>query len=223
MPGFKKEKYLTKSNTKEKIKKWKRILKKYSKNNSAFSFDPKKFALLVIDAQKYFLDKNSHAYVPSSEVVTQNIKKLIRLYKKNNLPIIFTRHAYTKKENPGIMNKWWRDVINNNDKMSNIEKELLPKGAKIIRKNKYSAFYNTDLEKYLKSKNIKQVLISGFMTNLCCDTTARESFMKDFETFFLIDGTVAYNEELHLASLKALSYGFVMPVDTSQTIKEFKK
>jgi isochorismate hydrolase len=220
---MKKEKYLTKSNTKEKVKKWKRVLQKYSKKNSAFSFDINNSALIVIDAQKYFLNKNSHAYIPSSEAVVLNIKKIIDLYKKNNLPIIFTRHAYLKKENPGIMKKWWKDVIYNDNKMSEIKKELLPNEVKIIRKTKYSAFYNTDLEKYLKEKKVKQVLISGFMTNLCCDTTARESFMKDFETCFLIDGTAAYNEELHLASLKALSYGFVIPVETSQIIDEFNK
>ena len=117
MTRFKKEKYFKKNNTKEKVKKWKKVLKKYSKKNSAFSFDIKNSALIVIDVQKYFLNKNSHAYIPSCEEVIINIKKLINLYEKNNLPIIFTRHAYLEKENPGIMKKWWKDVIYNENKI----------------------------------------------------------------------------------------------------------
>lgn len=222
MSWFKKEKYLTEKNKKEKIKKWRNELDKYSKKNSAFSFNLQNSALLVIDAQEYFINKNSHAYIPSSKAVISSVRELISLYEKNNLPIVFTRHAYLKKENPGIMKKWWKDVIYNDDKLSEIKNELMTKNAKVFRKTRYSAFEKTGLEKYLKEKSIKRILISGFMTNLCCDTTARGAFMKDFETYFLIDGTAAYNEELHSASLKTLSQGFVVPVTTEQIIDEFK-
>jgi isochorismate hydrolase len=46
------------------------------------------------------------------------------------------------------------------------------------------------------------------MTNLCCETTARDAFVRDFRVFFLADGTATANHDLHLSSLKNLAFGF---------------
>ncbi len=46
------------------------------------------------------------------------------------------------------------------------------------------------------------------MTNLCCETTARDAFVRDFRVFFLADGTAASSQEMHLASLINLEFGF---------------
>ena len=52
------------------------------------------------------------------------------------------------------------------------------------------------------------MVVSGVMTHLCCETTARSAFVRGFEVFFLIDGTATYNKEHHLATLLNLSHGF---------------
>jgi isochorismate hydrolase len=46
------------------------------------------------------------------------------------------------------------------------------------------------------------------MTNLCCETTARDAFVNDFRVFFLSDGTATVGQEMHEASLRNLEYGF---------------
>ena len=46
------------------------------------------------------------------------------------------------------------------------------------------------------------------MTNLCCETTARDAFVQDFKVFFLTDGTATASAEMHRASLTNLAYGF---------------
>ncbi|MGB9722126.1 MAG: hypothetical protein ACPL28_11700 [bacterium] len=48
----------------------------------AIDFDINTSALLVIDMQKYFLDKNSHAFLPSAPAIIPNVKKLIKLFRK---------------------------------------------------------------------------------------------------------------------------------------------
>jgi isochorismate hydrolase len=45
-------------------------------------------------------------------------------------------------------------------------------------------------------------------TNLCCETTARDAFMRDFRVFFLADGSASSGRDYHLASLRNLAYGF---------------
>lgn len=172
---------------------------------------PDNSALLIIDMQEYFLEPSSHAFVPSSRAILSGVKKLISEYSERDLPVIFTRHLNTKK-NAGMLGKWWSDLIEEGDPVSKISEKLEIPVCTILRKSQYDAFYNTDLEGILKGKEIKQVVICGVLTNLCCETTARSAFVRGFEVFFTIDGTATYTEYYHMAALTNLSYGFSVPV-----------
>jgi bifunctional isochorismate lyase / aryl carrier protein len=108
------------------------------------------------------------------------------------------------------MERWWRDLIRPNTPLSEITAELdLSKGI-VINKSQYDAFHNTALEQNLHQKHISQVVISGVMTHLCCETTARSAFTRGFEVFFLVDGTATYNAEFQRASLMNLAHGFAI-------------
>jgi isochorismate hydrolase len=161
--------------------------------------------------QKYFLDPSSHAYIPSGEIIVSGLKKLISLYSRKRLPIIFTLHSNTE-ENACMMGKWWPKILHEGSPESHILEELEAPEGIIIEKNQYDAFYNTDLEQILKEKNIGQVIICGVMTNICCETTARSAFVRGFEVIFPIDGTATYKEEHHISSLINLSYSCAIPI-----------
>jgi isochorismate hydrolase len=79
-----------------------------------------------------------------------------------------------------------------------------------------------DLEKILRAKGIQDLIISGVMTNLCCETTARDAFMRDYRVFFLIDGTAIGKEDHHLATLKNLGYGFAYLITCDELIENLK-
>ncbi len=122
------------------------------------------------------------------------------------------------------MGRWWNDVIKNEDPQSEIINDLLPLEHEIIiRKTRYSAFYGTELEDILTRKMAKSVVICGVATHLCCETTSREAFIKDFEVYFVVDGTASQTEELHLSSLKTLSNGFAIPITVSDIIAKIKE
>ena len=176
------------------------------KNIRKIEFLPSKSALLILDMQRFFLDESSHACIPSASAIISPINQLIEKYTKKNLPVIVTRHINTEK-NAKLMGRWWRDFIKEDDPLSEIISELRTQEAKIIRKTQYDAFCNTDLEKYLTDKDVKQIVITGVMTHLCCETTARSAFMRGFEPFFPLDTTATYNENFHRASFLNLSDG----------------
>lgn len=170
-------------------------------------FVPDRSALLVLDMQGYFLESSSHAYIPSAQAIIPIIGDLIKKYTMKSLPIIFTRHL-NSAQNARLMARWWKDLIHEDNPLSEIIKELyLPDGI-VLKKSQYDAFYETTLEDILKKKRVNQIVICGVMTNLCCETTARSAFMRGFEVFFTVDGTATYNESFHLASLLNLSHGF---------------
>lgn len=83
-----------------------------------------------------------------------------------------------------------------------------PNIHKLTNKDRYDAFLHTDLEAILRNAKISTVVITGTMTNLCCETTARSAFNRDFRVYFPTDGNATLTAEMHEASVLNLQYGF---------------
>lgn len=212
--------YASTSNIRKKGMRWLSLLEEYDRGDHGFRLEPSSSALMVIDMQDYFLDEGSHAFIPESGAITPNVRMLLDAYRESGLQVIFTRHAHGDHEDPGMLGKWWADVIMENHPSSRIAAALEPRESEpVILKNRYSAFQGTDLEAFLRARGIRSVVITGVMTHLCCESTAREAFMKDFEVYFVVDGTATQSEDLHVSSLKTLSHGFAIPVTTEEVLE----
>ncbi|MDO9549293.1 MAG: isochorismatase family cysteine hydrolase [Candidatus Marinimicrobia bacterium] len=170
-------------------------------------FRPGEVALLVLDMQNYFFEPKSHAFIPSGPAVLENIKRLISAFNQHRRPVIFTRHINTA-ENAGMMARWWGDMIRESTEESELIAALKPMAEILIEKCQYDAFYKTDMVNILEERNVRQLVISGVMTHLCCETTARSAFMQGFEVYFPVDATITYNRRLHEAALLTLGHGF---------------
>lgn len=213
--------YLTKQNISSKANEWLAELSVPASRKKQFKFLPENSALLVVDMQEFFLSEKSHAFIPAAKTIIPNINSLIDGYRKLDYPIIFTFHALEHDEKPGIMGRWWRDVLRVDNSLSKIHSSLNLKESDILlRKIRYSAFIGTDLDKILRDMKIDTLVITGIMTHLCCGSTARDAFMKDYEVYFVVDATAADTESLHVSSLKTLTDGFVIPVKTDTILKE---
>lgn len=210
--------YFTKDNIKAKSQEMINIINSITNKSRKFELIPKNSALIVIDMQKYFLEKTCHAYLPSAEAIIPNIQRLIQAYKSKKLPIIFTKHTNTI-QNARMMSKWWDDLIPPESQLSEISSEIDFSNCPVINKNQYDAFIETNLEPILIERKISQIVICGVMTNLCCETTARSAFMRGFEVLFLADGTATKNEYYHIASLLNLAYGFAHIVMTEDILR----
>jgi len=178
--------------------------------------DPKHAALLAIDMQNYF-----HRII---QPVLQNILKIIQACRRANVPIIFTQHGHAKQASDGgALGEWWGElIIDGTEEWKFIPEMTIDVKDKVVSKKRYSAFFETFLETTLRSKGIQDLIISGVMTNLCCETTARDAFMRDYRVFFLIDGTATGRSELHLATLKNLGFGFAYLLTCEELIQMLK-
>jgi len=180
------------------------------------TIDPKHVALLVIDMQNYFRRM--------IQPILENISVVIQACRQKNIPIVFTQHGHTDPTSDGgALSQWWGEVIRHGTKDWEFLQEMkIDSTDTILSKNRYSAFYETELDTILRSKGIQDLITSGVMTNLCCETTARDAFMRDYRVFFLIDGTATGKEEHHLATLKNLGYGFATLMTCEELIKNLK-
>ena len=184
-------------------------------------FIPSRSALLILDMQRYFLEANSHAYIPSAKTIFPRLNALQEAYATSGLPIVWTRHLNTPAD-AGSMSRRWRDLIERENPLSEIHPALDSSSGIIIEKTQYDAFYETNLEAYLRERDVEQILISGVMTHLCCETTTRSAFVHGFDVFFLIDGTATYNEDFHRATLRNLAHGFATLVLCEDILAAFR-
>ena len=175
-------------------------------------FCPQSSALLVLDLQKFFFDPASHAYIPSVSAIIPSLLTLIDSFHQNRRPVFCTRHLNTDK-NAGMMKSWWKDLITDNNPLSRLIPEIENHRLPVIEKSQYDAFHHTNLEQKLHDADVSQLVITGVMTHLCCETTARSGFMRGFKIFFPLDGTATYNAAFHSASLLNLAHGFAHITD----------
>jgi nicotinamidase-related amidase len=178
--------------------------------------DQKHAALLAIDMQNFF-----HRI---AQPVLKNILRVIQACRQKNVPIVFTQHGHTEPDSDGgILGEWWGKLIIGGTKDWEFLPEIEIESMDIVLpKKRYSAFFETDLDKILRPRGIRDLIISGVMTNLCCETTARDAFMRDYRVFFLIDGTATGRSELHLATLKNLGFGFAYLITCDELIETLK-
>ncbi len=178
--------------------------------------DADRIAVLMIDCQEYFREIISP--------VRKNIIHLLSAAREKKIPLFFTRHGHEAGVSHGMLGRWWTDlIIEGSDDSCLIPELKVTERDYIIPKSTYSAFHGTSLEEKLRDANIADLVIGGVMTNLCCETTARDAFVRNFRVFFLADGTSTVSEDFHLATLRNLGYGFATLLTCNQFILSILK
>ena len=202
------EPYVTAANIDSKAQAWLERIRPH--NQHEMQLNVMVSALLVIDMQRFFLDAASPSFTCGGVAILPKVKRLVDAFRRANRPVIFTQHVHHPGDlDCGIMGWWWKSKCIEGSPESAIHPELLPKpGEKVVLKHRYSAFYNTDLETVLRCLKVEDVVVAGIMTNMCCESTARDAYYRDCRVHFLADGTATISEKMHLASLLNLAYGF---------------
>lgn len=124
-------------------------------------------ALLVVDVQNALVLSKPLAV----EEVINNIKRLIKVCRENNVEVIYIQHN----------DKIGGELEPNSD-LWRIYGEISPNiNEEVISKNYNSAFKETSLKKYLDTKGIKKLIITGMQTEYCIDTTCKVAFEYGFK------------------------------------------
>ena len=211
--------YVTTETIESKSKQWLNKISPFNTHKMRLNSD--RSALLVVDMQKFFLDPASPSFTCGGLAIIPQLKQLIQSFRHSQLPVIYTRHVHHPGLlDAGLMGWWWQGMCLEGSPESEVHPELAPRaGEKEILKHRYSAFYNTDLETILRCLKVEDLVITGIMTNMCCESTARDAYFRDYRVFFLADGTGSITEEMQIASLLNLAFGFawVTTVDAIQT------
>ncbi|MGE4250583.1 MAG: cysteine hydrolase family protein [Parvibaculaceae bacterium] len=190
-------------------------------------------ALLVIDMQNDFVRKGAPLEVPDARATIAPIRRLIDAFRAQGRPVIFTR--FLAKEEPNLLWHWspqcWPDIrscwkghartypdIEGPRDCVDVIDELVPQADEIvIDKYGYGAFHDTDLHRRLRARGVASLLVTGTVTQICVEETAREAFHHGYRTTIVADAVSSYAPDLHAATLKnfAMKFGWVADTETA--------
>jgi len=198
--------------------------------------DPARTALVVVDMQNAFmLPGVAHALCPMAEKIVPNINRLAQAVRTTGGTVIWLKTTFKDD----ALRNWstYFEMVKPEQGARRVA--ALTAGSKghelwaaldvraddlIVEKNRFSAFIqgSSNLAEVLRERGLDTVLITGTVTNVCCESTARDAMMLNFKTIMVTDGNAAVTDEDHNASLCAfyLTFGDVMPTDMLVTCLE---
>jgi nicotinamidase-related amidase len=184
-------------------------------------------ALIIVDMQNDFVRVGAPLEVPDARRTLASNQALIQAFRRRSLPIIFTKffshpHYYllwdwSPQCKPPTKCCWkgherFYSDINATRQCTDIIDELRPAtGDIIIEKSGYGAFHDTDLATKIRSFGLNSVVITGTVTQICVEETAREAFHHGFRATMVEDAVSSFAPDLHAATLKnfAMKFGWV--------------
>ena len=195
-----------------------------------FTINPTTSALLVVDMQRDFLVKGAPLWQSHYEKIVPNVAKLIEFCREKKISVIWVAEVRSPHgHDAGLMDMMWPrkgqkgHLIRGSDGAKIYEGLPRPLDSEVlIEKHRYSAFYQTDLELHLRNMGIDTLFITGLNSNICCQTTARDGFMRDFKIVMVSDGTAAQPAELHEPGLLEILVAFGRVLSSDEVIQEVK-
>ena len=158
-------------------------------------------ALLIVDMLKdSFDEKHNLAITPIARKIIAPINEMIGVFRRENWPIVFPSDAFHEddffckgKIKPhSIAGTPGAEVTEELDREE--EDYWLPKP-------RFSAFFNTGLEDWLRERGVTLCAVAGITTNFCVLTTVLDAICCDFKAVLLEDCTAAISADIHEKTL----------------------
>jgi ureidoacrylate peracid hydrolase len=206
-----------------------RVIARRGREHIYENLDPARTALVVVDMQNAFmLPEVAHSLCPMAEKIVPNINRLARAVRETGGTVIWIRTACTEE----ALQSWSTYFEMATPQNAAKRAQALKPGSKghelwatldvraedlIVEKNRFSAFIqgSSNLAEILRQRGLDTILVTGTVTNVCCESTARDAMMLNFKTIMVTDGNAAVTDEDHNASLCAfyLMFGDIMSTD----------
>lgn len=206
-----------------------RVLARCGVEHPHADLDPARTALVVVDLQNAFMDDAiGHAVCPAARDIVPEVNRLAETVRATGGGVFWIRNTYDARS----AIEWSHVDAMVTPETRRRRAEAMSEGSKghelwpeldvrpedeIVRKYRFSAFLpgTSELPYRLRARGFDTVLITGTVTNVCCESSARDAMMSNFKTIMVSDANAAMTEEEHRASLIAfyLIFGDVMDTD----------
>jgi nicotinamidase-related amidase len=198
------------------------VTRKMARIQETHGMDPKRTALLVIDMQRSFMDPKSSLYVPTAWDILAPVKGLIQFCRGVRVPVIFTEFTSAPEiptlrkdpfgpehlvPQPGHPTGWGmpsgNSVVGTSGPESpGIVDEVKPlPGEVIISAYGLDKFYGTPLDLVLRSRDIRYVMVTGMLADLCVAATVYAATTREYRVTAITDGITTIWPDIQKAVL----------------------
>ena len=206
-----------------------RVIARRGREHIHDNLDPAKTALVVVDMQNAFmLPGVAHTLCPMAEKIVPAINRLAQALRDTGGAVVWIQTTFTEE----TLKSWSTFYAISRPEQNAKRAAALAAGSKghalwsaldvrkddiFVEKKRFSAFIqgSSNIADVLQARGIDTVLITGTVTGVCCESTARDAMMLNYKTVMVADGNAAMTDEEHNASLIAfyLTFGDVMTTD----------
>jgi nicotinamidase-related amidase len=184
-------------------------------------------ALLVVDMQNDFVRVGAPLEVPATRDTIAVHRRLIAAFRRALRPVVYTRFISRPYETllwnwspqcrPPVKCCWQGHLRTYGDcegprACIDVVDELRPaEGDLVVDKYGYGAFHDTGLAEALRARGVASLFVTGTVTQICVEETAREAFHHGFPTTLVADAVSSFDAGLHAATLRnfAMKFGWV--------------
>ena len=160
-----------------------------------------------------------------NNVVIPNVQRLQAACRKAGVEVIHIRVASATEDGRDSTLRY--KAMELRTPRDTIEAQTLPEVGPqsdelVISKVTSSAFNSTNIERLLRNMGIRDLIITGVVTNGCVESTTRSAAELDFGTIIVEDGTAAMAPQLHEHSILSMSYKDAAIMSTDEVIKKLE-
>ena len=199
------------------------------------SFKKENSALLIIDMQNAFVHPEGSLSkmgldTSRTSIVIDPIKQLVKEFKQQNRPVIFIQHTHRPdKTDSGVIAKVFPPIMDlghcfDGTWDAEFIDQLKPESDDyIVKKHRFSAFYNTQLEDVLRGLSVETLVVTGIATNVCVESTVRDAFYRDFNVFVPREATASFTAEAEQGSFGNFEFAFARVKSLEEMLNELRK
>jgi len=185
-------------------------------------------ALVVVDMQNDFCRVGAALEVPDARATIGAHQRLLDVFRRKQRPVVYTK--FLTFQQPVLLWEWspqalpdtkccWKGHkryypdLGREVECTDVIEELAPQpGDPVIEKYCYGAFHGTPLAQTLQFLKVETLVVTGTVTQICVEETARQAFHHGYPTTMVSDAVSSFAPDLHAATLKnfASKFGWVM-------------
>ncbi len=167
-------------------------------------------ALLVIDMLNDFFEEGGAMVLRGGKSLYEPIGKLLDVAHQKKMPVFWLNQWLREDDSlfkirvpHCIVDSWGAKIV---DSLPQYPEDI------VIHKRRYSGFFQTSLDLFLRERDIKQVIVTGVVTNICVRSTVNDAFFLGYDVIVphdCVEATSPEHQETHLYDIDT-HYGTVM-------------
>jgi ureidoacrylate peracid hydrolase len=160
-------------------------------HTDGLELDPTRTAVVVVDVQRLFTDLIPFPLAPPLSSVLPTITRVLDAARRAALSVVLVRSILTPDQHSDNTRTWPPFMVDNmapgtpgtefDPCLQRSDNDV------VIVKRRYSAFHGTSLDETLRTRGISTLVIFGLTTNVCVQSTVRDSWQHDYRTITIAD------------------------------------